>query len=325
MTNRTGWPLRLRNRSIYRRIRFFSKIWIAHQRKVIPKHSGSNGILALLLVSESGIPKEPNPRLSLVALGASSVDALLAHAIQSFEGATRLLTFQGGNPLPWSAMVLARTALEASLKIDYLLEIPFDRDEKLARFAALAFEDLNEHKLRHRDLGGGFQAEALAANAERKMELESLLDSVGMTVEWGLRGSGNVVTSKGRKAPFPLKTTTLANDFDQQLGLFYYRWLCTFTHASPFTPQKPGTMVAAVREEDLLAVFALITRVLKRALDAYGIWAGIPAGLARWALGRVSGILARRGSTLNLRNIKAAEPSALGNRADDNVPNINLD
>ena len=147
MANRTS--LRLRLRRLYRRIRWFSKIWSAHQRVVIPRHGGVQGILVILLASEPGNPNEPTHRQRLLGLGASSVDALLAHAVQSYEGAARLLTCKGGDPLPWPAMVLARTALEASLKIDYLLEVSLGPDERLARFTALALEDLNEHKMRH--------------------------------------------------------------------------------------------------------------------------------------------------------------------------------
>lgn len=100
---------------------------------------------------------EPTKRQETLVKGAQILDAAMAHAVSAYAGSARLLTFQGGAPLPWSAMVLARTAFEASLRVLWVLEPGVSDDVLLSRIAATAFEELEERRKQHEVLPDAFE------------------------------------------------------------------------------------------------------------------------------------------------------------------------
>lgn len=226
-------------------------------------------------------------RQRLLVMGAQVVDTLSAHAMQSYEGAARLLTFQGGQPLPWPSMVLARTSLEASLRLIYVLDPYLNEEELLARIGAISLDDLNEHRKRHQNLAKEHRDRALTSNKSARDELEGALVSLGLHVEWGARGSGSIMTPQGTKVSFPLNIFEQADSFMKPHAGYMYRWLCTFTHASPTMKSEPESGVAALTESDAVITLGLLTDALWNALDSYSRWIGMPNRLFYWAMRRV--------------------------------------
>lgn len=307
--NRTGLGLRFRNRKLARRVRLASKIWSSHLRRVAPLHYARSGRFAKLAGPIPHPGEELSARQHLLAMGAQVADTLSAHAMQSYEGAARLLTFQGGEPLPWPSMVLARTSLEASLRLMYLLDAYIPEEELLARVGAISLDDLNEHRKWHQNLSEEHRDRASSSNRAARDRIEGALVDVGLRVQWGDRGGGVIVTPLGTKASFPLNIFEQADNFMKPYAGFMYRWLCTFTHASPAMTSEPESGVAALKEGDAVVTLALLTDALWAGLDNYSRWVGMPNRLFYWAMRRVWSQLARRSTNgvLPLRAPDAAQ------------------
>jgi hypothetical protein len=184
-------------------------------------------------------------------------------------------------------MVLARTSLEASLRLIYLLDPKLSKEELTARIGAISLDDLNEHRKRHQNFKGVHRDRALASNKSARNEIEDALVSLGLRIEWGDRGGGVVVTSQGTRVVFPINIFEQADNFKKPHAGFMYRWLCTFTHASPSMTSEPESGVAAISEDDSVVTFGLLTDALWIALDDYSRWVGMPNGMVYWALRRV--------------------------------------
>jgi len=154
--NATGYKLRLRNRKLNHRVRAASWWWNAHLVSQAKGRWGRRGRLyALLGTPEEGV--ELTAQQELVVRAVRDCEATMTHAIMAYEGSVRLLSFRGGDPLPWSAMVLARTAFEASLRLLWVLEPGLSEDELFARVGANIFESLEETVRGHEKVSTGGQ------------------------------------------------------------------------------------------------------------------------------------------------------------------------
>lgn len=294
MRNLTGYKLRLRNRKLYHRIRSVSRWWNAHLLTIARKSYLEKGRFAKIcgpLVEGT----KPTTKQELVGQAAKDLDAMMAHAVMSYEGSARLLTFRGGEPLPWSAMVLARTAFEASLRILWILD-PGEPDEVLlARAAANIFEDLEEARKRNTVIPDEFRG-------SMEIEREGARDFFeAVAGEWGLRvlpldnwRKGAVQTSGGEQARFPFVMVDAATKWWSPVGVYTYRWLCSFTHASFTPPSSTPVPVAALDEENACLILHLVTDCLWKAMDAYSTWLGMPNGIVRHKLDRVFELLEGR-------------------------------
>ena len=188
-----------------------------------------------------------------------------------------MLTFSGGQPLPWSAMVLARTAFEGSIRVINLLEPLIDDDLRLARFAANILEDLNETAKTNDELPPDLAQPSIESVANYRQRLEALCDELNLVYSGNRRGQ--VTTAMGERAAFPLNLSDAAKQWWSPHGVYAYRWLSSFTHGSPRTGDAADVPVTALRAEDVYATFATITEAVWHAMDAYARWLGFPDDL----------------------------------------------
>lgn len=228
-------------------------------------------------------------------MGMRTVDATMAHAVSSYEGSVRLLTFQGGDPLPWSAMVLARTAFEASLRVLWILEDGISEDVILARIGATIFEGLEEHRKMHEVLPDEFDEKARALREQREAHqfFQDALAECGLSLS-GDGKRGFVETRDGVKAAFPLNIVDASKRWWDPVGVHTYRWLCSFTHAAFVPPLSSPVNVAAIDEANAYVVLKLITDSLWKAMDAHSRWIGMPNSLVKRRLDRVDALLESR-------------------------------
>jgi hypothetical protein len=124
-------------------------MWGALVPHIAPKTYPVNGQFAKLL-GEHYPGNGLNPRQEILVGGARIVDAVITHAVMSYEGSVRLLTFKGGQPLPCSSMVPAGTAFEATLRVLWILDPMASKNLLLARIAATQFEELYESRKLYR-------------------------------------------------------------------------------------------------------------------------------------------------------------------------------
>ena len=294
MRNLTGYRLRLRNRRLYHRVRAVSWWWNAHLRGIAMKNFTTRGRFARLCGPID--PKtEPTERQEILVRGARTADATMTHAVMSYEGAVRLISFRGGDPLPWSAMVLARTAFEASLRIIWLLDPTIDDGVLLSRIGATTFENLDELRKEHavmpEELRSTPQARAEEAREFYKEALEKNGCQVVLSDGWR---RGYVEAPSGEKSAFPFNMVDASARWWSPLGVFTYRWLCSFTHAAFVPPASSPMPVAALDEENTYLVLQLATDSLWKAMDAYSTWVGMPDGIMRRQLSRVAALLESR-------------------------------
>jgi hypothetical protein len=239
--------------------------------------------------------EEPTKRQETVVRGARILDSTMAHAVSAYEGSVRLLTFQGGEPLPWSAMVLARTAFEATLRVLWILEPGVSDDEILSRIGASIFEGLEEHRKQHEVLPDEFEpkAHALRENEDARTFFEEALTECGLSFS-GDGKRGVVETPGGKKAAFPFNVVDASTRWWKPVGVHTYRWLCSFTHAAFLPPADTPVPVAALDEANAYVVLKLITDSVWKAMDAYSTWVGMPNSLVRRKLDRVDSLLESR-------------------------------
>lgn len=294
MRNLTGYRLRLRNRRLYHRVRSVSWWWNAHLRGIAVKSFMTRGRFARLcgpIDSKTG----PTERQEILARGARTAEATMTHAVMSYEGAVRLISFRGGDPLPWSAMVLARTAFEASLRIIWLLDPTIDDGVLLSRIGATTFENLEEQRKQHAVIPEEFRVTPQAQTDDAREFYKGALEECGCRVvsSNGLR-SGYVESPTGERAGFPFEMVAASTRWWSLVGVFTYRWLCSFTHAAFVPPANSPMPVAALDEENTYLVLQLATDSLWKAMDAYSMWVGMPDGIMRRQLSRVAALLESR-------------------------------
>lgn len=267
-------------------------MWGAHVRQIAPKAYPVNGRFAKLF-GEADPGNGLNPRQKILVGGARIVDAVMTHAVMSYEGSVRLLTFKGGSPLPWSSMVLARTAFEATLRVLWILDPMASNNLLLARIAATEFEELYESRKLHLELPDELSKEILFQNQMRNESLKQSLSAIGFTVIGGGK-SGKVVTPEGEHAAFPFGLTDASNLWWASVGVYTYRWLSIFTHAGSASVLQLDVPVAAVDSKDTYLVLGLLTDALWKAMDSYSIWVGMSNRFVRRKLVRIYEFLRRR-------------------------------
>lgn len=269
-------------------------MWDAHLRTIAPKKYQSAGQAARLMGAYT--PGDaPTKRQELVVMGMRTVDATMAHAVSSYEGSVRLLTFQGGDPLPWSAMVLARTAFEASLRVLWILELGASEDLILSRIGATILEGLEEHRKMHEVLPDELEGKERALREQREAHqfFEDTLSECGLSVS-GDGKRGFVETPDSAKAAFPFNVVDASTRWWDPVGVHTYRWLCSFTHAAYVPPLSSPVQVAAIDEANAYVVLKLITDSLWKAMDAHSSWIGMPNSLVKRRLERVDVLLESR-------------------------------
>lgn len=244
-----------------------------------PQRRGPGGIARLIDDGPSSAKGQ------LAADATQQLTTLIAHACQSYDGAARLLTFRGGPPLPWSAMVLARTVFESAMRVIYMLEPLIEDELRLARFAAHIIENINEAAKANDGLPDGLAAKSRKEVADYRHRLEGLCTESGMSCV-GNR-SGKVATGESGSAAYPLNLSDAAKRWWDPHGLFTYRWLSSFTHGSPRLGEAAGLPVAAIAAQDAFATFAVVTEALWVAMDSYARWLGFPDGLVMTLMRRV--------------------------------------
>jgi hypothetical protein len=240
---------------------------------------------------------EPTKKQELIVKGARMLDANMSHAVSAYEGSVRLLTFQGGEPLPWSSMVLARTAFEATLRVIWILEPGASDDVLLSRIGATTFEGLEEHRKLHEVFPDGFapKVRALRENEEARQLFQQALEESGLSLTFSKDGKrGAVETPDGQKASFPFNVTEASTKWWKPVGVHTYRWLCSFTHAAFVPPANTPVPVSALEEADAYVVLKVITDSVWKAMDAYSSWVGMPNSLVRRKLDRVDALLESR-------------------------------
>jgi len=157
-------------------------------RQIAPKAYLTKGRFAKLLGGyEPGAT--PNDRQDILSEGVRIVDAGMNHAVMSYEGSVRLLTFKGGQPLPWSSMVLARTGFEATLRVLWILDPTISDDLLVARIAATIFEELDENRKMLNELPKELAEDALKQNQLMDEVLREALVNLEFLVTGSRRGT----------------------------------------------------------------------------------------------------------------------------------------
>lgn len=207
------------------------------------------------------------------------------HAVMSYEGSVRLLTFKGGQPLPWSSMVLARTGFEATLRALWILDPIISDDLLIARIAATIFEELDENRKLLNELPEGLAKDALEQNQSMEEVLRQALARLEFSVTGARRGS--VLTPTGDAAAFPYVMTVASNRWWSQVGVHTYRWLSGFTHAGSAPARQREVPVAAAHATNTYLVLGLLTDAVWKAMDSYSMWVGMPNGMVRRKLANI--------------------------------------
>ena len=291
MGNGTGYRLRLTNRRLRIRVNRMARMWGAHVHRLAPKAYPSRGRYARL-VGETEIGVPPTARQRILGEGARISDTAITHAVLSYEGSVRLLTFKGGQPLPWPSMVLARTTFEATLRVLWLLDPTISEDLLLARIAATLFEELDEDRKLHIDLPEELARTPLEENQSRVHLLTDALTTCGFTVNGSRRGF--VATPTGERVAFPLVVADASDKWWSQVGVHTYRWLSGFTHAGTAPARQLNIPVAAVESANAYVVLGLLTDAIWKSMDSYSMWVGMPNGMVRRKLAKIYGFLRSR-------------------------------
>ncbi len=287
----TGYRLRMSNRRLRIRVRRAIRMWAAHVRQIAPKAYLTKGRFAKLL-GEYEPGTTPNDRQNILSEGARIVDAGMNHAVMSYEGSVRLLTFKGGQPLPWSSMVLARTGFEATLRVLWILDPMISDDLLVARIAATIFEELDENRKILNELPEELAEDALKQNQLMDEVLRQALANLEFLVTGSRRGT--VTTPTGEVAAFPFVMVDASNRWWSQVGVHTYRWLSGFTHAGSAPARQREVPVAAVDATNTYLVLGLLTDAVWKAMDSYSMWVGMPIGLVRRKLANIYGYLRKR-------------------------------
>ena len=287
--NETAIRVRLQTRQLSLNVRLAMRLWNAHMRTYALKAYPESGDFARRFGHVSS-ESEPTGEQKLLSMGASNLDATMAHLLQAYQGGARLLTGSGGLPLPWSAMVLARTALEGSLRVMNVLERPISDDLRLARIAAQQFESLAAAEKIEIDLGLD-RADVHQQNGQARSQLEEICVEAGLTPSQGRAGS--VTTRAGESARFPLNVSMVAKLWWDPHGVHAFRWLSGFTHGNPHAAGPTRVSVAAIRIEDAFAIYNLATDAVWTAMDSYARWVGFPDQLIMIAMRRIQGVCAK--------------------------------
>jgi len=276
--------VRINNWRQYRRSRFACRLWAIHIRRFTSStHESSGHFNSLIGDLDESI--ELDGRQKLLLVGAHQIDSTIAHAVQAYEATSRLLTFAGGDPLPWSSMVLARTAFEGSLRILWLLDPGIEEEVRCARFAAAAIEANVESVKLHTDLPIAIGRDTLERLSQQRNEIEEWCASLNLDVSTG--GRGRVRTASGESAAFPFNAVVAADKWWNPVGVHTYRWLSSYTHgvqgSGPPHPQR----AAALRVTDAYFTYATITDATWTAMDRYAKWVGFPDGIVLRSMRRV--------------------------------------
>ena len=285
----TAVKVRLQAGQLSRNVRFGIRLWNAHMRTYALKAYPEKGDFARRFGHLSPESK-PTGEQKLLSMGASHLDATMAHLLQAYQGCARLLTGSGGLPLPWSAMVLARTALEGSLCVMNVLERPISDELRLARMAARQFESIAEAEKMEIDLGLK-RLDICQQNQQARSQLEAICVQVGLTPSKTRRGS--VRTSAGEIAAFPLNVSEAAKLWWDPHGVHAFRWLSGFTHGNPHAAGPTQVSVAAIRIEDAFAIYNIATDAVWTAMDSYARWVGFPDQLVMVAMRRIQRVCAK--------------------------------
>jgi hypothetical protein len=307
MANATGYRLRRRNRKLYRRVRSASKWWNEHLVVISPRHRDSGRLGTLMGPLQSGVA--PTNHQILLAQGEKILGATMAHAVSAYIGTARLLTFRGGQPLPWSSMVLARTAFEATLRVIWILDPTISDELLIARIGATILEELEEVRKMHMDLPEKIKELPHQANEEKREFFRTALEARGLSVSATKSGKGYVALASSEKVAYPLNIVETSKKWWDPVGVHTYRWLCSFTHAASSPSGRAGISVAAIAEKDVYVVMKVITDSLWKAMDLYSKWIGIPNGFVRRKINRVYSLLESRvpGSSKFQRPLTEAE------------------
>lgn len=269
---------------LYRRARFACRLWAIHLRRFVTGSSSSGGRCGALIGNlDEGT--EPDDRQKLLLVGARQIDSTMAHLVQAYEAASRLLTFAGGDPLPWSSMVLARTAFEGSLRVLWLLAPEIEDEIRYARFAASVIETNVESVKLHTDLPSAIGGETLDKFVKQRREIEKWCASLSLDVSSG--GRGRVRTANGETAIFPFNAVDTAQKWWDPVGVHTYRWLSSYTHGTQSSSPPHPERVAALRVTDAFFIYAIVTDATWTAMDRYAKWMGFPDGIVFRSMRRV--------------------------------------
>lgn len=289
-SNKTPLMGRFQAFVLARRVRVVSRRWDRATKRMPYRTPPPNGQLARAL-GAFDIHTEPSSRQMLLLLGTEDATARIAHIVQAFEGAARLLSFRAGDPLPWSSMVLARTAFEGSLRLLSVLEPVLADELRLARIAASALESIREaEKLANvvrLDEVEGIHEELRAIDARGRASLHERKRMIlHQCIESGLqvtshRGGGRIITADGSSAVYPFNAVETAKAFWHPQGTHMYRWLSNFTHANPSAYPTANVDVAALSTGDVVAVFMVLSEAVWLAMDRFSKWVGFKNG-ATW-------------------------------------------
>jgi len=288
--NYTSVGVRIGNWRLYRRARFACRLWAIHLRRFTSSANESSGQFAAL-AGKLDEATEPDDRQKLLLIGARQIDSTMAHTVQAYEATSRLMTFVGGDPLPWSSMVLARTAFEGSLRVLWLLAPGIGEEARIARFAASAIEANVESVKLHTDLPVARGGETLKKLAEQRNQIEEWCASLSLEVSPG--GRGRVRTATGESASFPFNAVDAADKWWDPVGVHTYRWLSSYTHGVQSSGPPHPERVAALPVTDAYFIYAIITDAVWTAMDRYAKWVGFPDGMVLRSMRRVRNHCAR--------------------------------
>ena len=266
---------RYRNYRLHRKTRRAVRSFRSHLQYLGQRAYPTKGQFAERLALEPGSPLDG--RQNLIVVGATQLDASISHITQAYEGAGRLLSTTGGPSLPWSAMVLARTAFEGSLHILDLLGPHISPELQLARMAAQELGAISDSEKMNDEVPElppkAVVAESLAG---KRANIESWCLETGLTCPQSRQGK--ITTSAGEVAVFPFNMVDAAKSWWAPVGNHTYRWLCRYTHAGvQVTQGHLSDPLAAIDVANFFAVFATVTEAVWMAMDAYSrVWVGIP-------------------------------------------------
>jgi hypothetical protein len=283
--NATSLKVRLHCWQLNRWAALAVRVWGAHVKALAAQAYPSRG-QAARLAGPVGPGAEPDSRQKLLSLGVQQLDSTMAHVAQAYQGSARLLTFAGGQPLPWSAMVLARTAFEGALRILDILDPTISDDLRLARIAASGLTEVAEAQRLNADVAASVASPGGDTSlVERRSQIESCCLDLGITCGGGSRGS--VLTPAGESAPFPLNIVDSARAFWDPVGPHAYRWLSVYTHGSSRASKEKNHGLAAVDMRDAFAIYSTVTEAVWMAMDLYARWVGFHDGLVMRLMRRV--------------------------------------
>ncbi len=265
---------RVRNHRLHRKTRRAVRSYRNHLQALGTRAYPTKGQFAERLALTPGV--QPNGRQNLLFIGANHLDICMTHVDQAYEGAARLLSYAAGPPLPWSAMVLARTAFEGSLRILDILAPLITPELQLARMAAQTLEAVSVSEKMNFELPPGKLTNKITETlSNRRSDIESWCSEVGLICS--KTRSGKVTTNAGETAAFPFNMVAASKSLWDPFGRHTFRWLCTYTHAGPQVAQKRTAPVAEADVKNTFAAFAVVTEAVWMAMDAYSRrWVGIP-------------------------------------------------